>query len=158
MFFKSQGWCLVGLLAALSCSVAIAQSDVKPTLVDGPSSPPLFGQIGEVQIADGQLLINQVEVRQVPVLEERIVVENGVEKKVVVNKFVFETSILQKRFSLVKGRVLTADEQPVSDKKLAETLKKGQVVVFSSDKSGHISKEFLKVLKPDTVVLLGKLE
>lgn len=158
MFPKSHGWYLVVLLAALSCSVAVAQSEVKPALVDGPISPPLFGQIGEVQIADGQLLIEQVEVRQIPVLEERIVVENGVEKKVVVNKFVFETSILRKRFSLVKGQVLTANQESVPDKKLGETLKKGQVVVFSSDKSGNISKEFLKVLKPDTVVLLGKLE
>lgn len=156
---RSSRWtCLSFILIFLAMSPLLAQDAPPPSIVDGITSPPVFGTVGQVQVADGQLLLEQTEVRQVPVSEERVVVENGVEKRYTVTKFVYETVVLQKRFSLVKGRVFTADEKPVPDKKLAELLKKGLVVLIATDQSGNISKQYLKVLKPDTVVLVGKLD
>lgn len=147
------------LLVLMLSGQASAAFRTRPAIVDEATTPPQIVTVKSIDVGAGELIIATVTVTQVPETQERVVIDNGMQKRITV--VVYKNVAIEKhqRFSLVKGRVIRAGGDEIPDRDLAKALKPGTLVAVSSDaKQGDISQAHAKLFQPDTILLLGILE
>jgi hypothetical protein len=140
-------------ILALSAQAFAAPLPPQPKAPKGPG--PQFLIVASADIARGTITTEHTVQTLVPVQTTRVVERDGrkVQETITVYRTVYRTE--HRAQSLAGLKAFTAAGKPLSGQELGKRLEAGTVVLLSS--SGAMPEEaYLKLVKPDTLVLVSE--
>jgi hypothetical protein len=140
--------------AAVLAMSARAFAAPLPPQTKPPTGPaPQFLVIASADFARGTLTTEDTVQEFVPVQETRVVERDGRKVQEVVTKHVPVYKTVQRTMTLAGVKAYTGDRKPLAEQDLVKRLGPGTVVMVSSS-SAIPDEGYLKLVKPDTVLLV----
>jgi hypothetical protein len=130
-------------------SIALGQPNPIKTV------PPSLVTIWKVE--EGFLHFTETLTERVPAIKIRVFEVEGKKKEVPYTYFRISHKQVWKYVSLENSKVRTAGGKLLSEKDITNRLKEGTVALFSAD-GREIDEAYCKVLREDTILIIGKAE
>jgi hypothetical protein len=135
--------------------MALSAWAAEPALIEGATSAPQFLEVAVINLKDKSVTIETIEHRSEFVTRDRTVIKDGLPMKVT-ETLVVQVPELRSQVTRFKQlRAVHPSGKEIPAEKLA-AIKKGTVIVLSTEISGNIGQRFTKLLSEEAIVLLAE--